>query len=221
MSSCATTTVEKLTILISRDGQGASGPGVLWSRERTHPGAARPLAPATTVAALPLRGGNSSSELASLGELAITSRRLSSQLARQVCMFGYEFYIDPSRCIGCEACINACAECETHRGHPMITVDFLNRQDSIATVPMVCMLHAANTDLAGSRHDGGREGWCTSEPGANQNPDVPGKHGQAGQHQKLGELAAINASTRSTNRYRHRQAPKITAEMRQAGRAVS
>jgi hypothetical protein len=34
-------------------------------------------------------------------------------------------------------------------------------------------------------------------------------------------LAAINASTRSTNRYRHRQAPKITAEMRQAGRAVS
>ena len=35
-------------------------------------------------------------------------------------MFGYEFYIDPSRCIGCESCVNACAECETHRGHSMI-----------------------------------------------------------------------------------------------------
>ena len=62
-------------------------------------------------------------------------------------MFGYEFYIDPSRCIGCEACINACAECETHRGHPMITVDFLNRRDSPATVPMVCM-HCDNPTCA-------------------------------------------------------------------------
>jgi len=25
-------------------------------------------------------------------------------------MFGYEFYIDPSRCIGCRACEAACAE---------------------------------------------------------------------------------------------------------------
>jgi Fe-S-cluster-containing dehydrogenase component len=62
-------------------------------------------------------------------------------------MFGYEFYIDPSRCIGCEACINACAECETHRGHPMITVDFLNRHNSTATVPMVCM-HCDNPTCA-------------------------------------------------------------------------
>ena len=62
-------------------------------------------------------------------------------------MFGYEFYIDPSRCIGCEACINACAECETHRGHPMITVDFLSRRDSPATVPMVCM-HCDNPTCA-------------------------------------------------------------------------
>lgn len=54
-------------------------------------------------------------------------------------MFGYEFYVDPSRCIGCQACVNACAECETHRGTPMIHVDFLDRANSIATVPLVCM----------------------------------------------------------------------------------
>jgi Fe-S-cluster-containing dehydrogenase component len=51
----------------------------------------------------------------------------------------YGFFIDPSRCIGCEACVKACAECETHRGHSMIHMDFIDRQHSIATVPMVCM----------------------------------------------------------------------------------
>jgi Fe-S-cluster-containing dehydrogenase component len=54
-------------------------------------------------------------------------------------MFGYEFYVDPSRCIGCQACVAACAECETHRGTSMIHVDFLDRASSIATVPTVCM----------------------------------------------------------------------------------
>ncbi len=54
-------------------------------------------------------------------------------------MFGYEFYVDPSRCIGCQACFNACAECDTHRGVSMIHVDFLDRRNSIAAVPTVCM----------------------------------------------------------------------------------
>lgn len=62
-------------------------------------------------------------------------------------MFGYEFYIDPSRCIGCQSCVNACAECETHRGHPMIHVDFLDRSTTIATVPAVCM-HCENPTCA-------------------------------------------------------------------------
>jgi Fe-S-cluster-containing dehydrogenase component len=62
-------------------------------------------------------------------------------------MFGYEFYVDPSRCIGCMSCVNACTECNTHRGFPMITVDYLDRANSIATVPTVCM-HCDNPTCA-------------------------------------------------------------------------
>ena len=54
-------------------------------------------------------------------------------------MIEYGFFIDPSRCIGCEACVNACSECETHRGHSLIRMDFIDRPNTIATVPMVCM----------------------------------------------------------------------------------
>lgn len=66
-------------------------------------------------------------------------RSAAGAAQKETAMFGYEFYIDPSRCIGCESCVNACAECETHRGHSMIHVDFLDRANGIATVPMVCM----------------------------------------------------------------------------------
>ena len=62
-------------------------------------------------------------------------------------MFGYEFYVDPSRCIGCKACENACAECDTHRGTAMIHVDFIDRRNGIATVPTVCM-HCRNPTCA-------------------------------------------------------------------------
>jgi Fe-S-cluster-containing dehydrogenase component len=54
-------------------------------------------------------------------------------------MNGYEFFVDPSRCIGCRSCVAACAECDSHRGVSMIHVDFLDRQNSIATVATVCM----------------------------------------------------------------------------------
>src|SRR4029078_6807865 len=59
----------------------------------------------------------------------------------------YGFFVDPSRCIGCEACVNACAECESHRGHSMIHVDYVDRPHSIATVPTVCM-HCENPTCA-------------------------------------------------------------------------
>jgi len=49
-----------------------------------------------------------------------------------------EFYIDPSRCIGCQACLQACAECETHRGQSMINFDFIDREETIATAAYVC-----------------------------------------------------------------------------------
>ena len=53
-------------------------------------------------------------------------------------MHGYEFYVDPSRCIGCQSCVEACAECETHRGKSMINFDFIDRQGTTATAAYVC-----------------------------------------------------------------------------------
>jgi Fe-S-cluster-containing dehydrogenase component len=52
---------------------------------------------------------------------------------------GYQFFVDPSRCIGCKSCMQACAECDSHRGVSMIHVDYLDRANSIATAPTVCM----------------------------------------------------------------------------------
>lgn len=48
-------------------------------------------------------------------------------------------YIDPSRCIGCNACVEACAECETHAGVSMIHLETIERGDSVQTTPVVCM----------------------------------------------------------------------------------
>ena len=51
----------------------------------------------------------------------------------------HEFFIDPSRCIGCNACVQACSECDTHRGHSMIQLDYVDAKNSPRTVPIVCM----------------------------------------------------------------------------------
>jgi Fe-S-cluster-containing dehydrogenase component len=50
-----------------------------------------------------------------------------------------EFFIDPNRCIGCQACFHACSECETHKGHSMIHLEYIDRSRSTQTVPVVCM----------------------------------------------------------------------------------
>jgi Fe-S-cluster-containing dehydrogenase component len=54
-------------------------------------------------------------------------------------MSDMEFFVDPHRCIGCHACEHACAECETHKGHSMIHIEYVERSTSVQTVPVVCM----------------------------------------------------------------------------------
>jgi Fe-S-cluster-containing dehydrogenase component len=49
------------------------------------------------------------------------------------------FFIDPNRCIGCQACVQACTECDTHRGKTMIHLEYIERNDSPQTVPVICM----------------------------------------------------------------------------------
>ncbi|MBS1705154.1 MAG: 4Fe-4S binding protein [Armatimonadetes bacterium] len=50
-----------------------------------------------------------------------------------------QFYIDPSRCIGCNACVTACAECDTHPGVSMIHLEQIERADTVQTTPVICM----------------------------------------------------------------------------------
>jgi Fe-S-cluster-containing dehydrogenase component len=57
------------------------------------------------------------------------------------------FFIDPIRCIGCKSCMQACGECATHRGKPMIHLEYMEREFSTQTVPMVCM-HCENPTCA-------------------------------------------------------------------------
>ncbi|MEX0665756.1 MAG: 4Fe-4S dicluster domain-containing protein [Acidimicrobiia bacterium] len=55
--------------------------------------------------------------------------------------------IDQSRCIGCEACVQACEECGTHRGHSMIHLEPIDVGVTTQTAPTVCM-HCADPTCA-------------------------------------------------------------------------
>src|ERR1051326_4873692 len=59
----------------------------------------------------------------------------------------HEFFIDPSRCIGCQACVQACGECGTHRGTSMIHLEYMQRSTTVQTTPQVCM-HCENPTCA-------------------------------------------------------------------------
>ena len=45
------------------------------------------------------------------------------------------FFIDHSRCIGCQSCVQACAECDTHRGVSMIHLETIQRFGQRADCP--------------------------------------------------------------------------------------
>ena len=48
-------------------------------------------------------------------------------------------FLDPSRCIGCRSCVSACRECDTHKGESMIYIDFVERRNTVASSPTLCM----------------------------------------------------------------------------------
>ena len=54
-------------------------------------------------------------------------------------MMNRTLFIDPGRCIGCQACVAACRECDSHRGKSMIHLDYLEEGATAASMPTVCM----------------------------------------------------------------------------------
>ncbi|HXF71055.1 MAG TPA: 4Fe-4S dicluster domain-containing protein [Actinomycetota bacterium] len=54
-------------------------------------------------------------------------------------MMGRTLFIDPARCIGCQACVVGCRECDSHRGKSLIHLDYLEVGRSVAAMPTVCM----------------------------------------------------------------------------------
>jgi Fe-S-cluster-containing dehydrogenase component len=54
-------------------------------------------------------------------------------------MMGTTLFIDAGRCIGCQACVAACRECDSHRGRSMIHLDYVDTGRSTASMPTVCM----------------------------------------------------------------------------------
>src|SRR5437588_11084623 len=68
-----------------------------------------------------------------------TGLRPSSKRRTMAVPDQYEMFIDPGRCIGCQSCVQACTECDTHKGHSMIHLEYADRSHSVQTMPVVCM----------------------------------------------------------------------------------
>jgi len=58
-----------------------------------------------------------------------------------------EFFLDPNRCIGCQSCVAACSECDTHRGHSMIHLQYVERPISVIDF-MATVCRALGIDYA-------------------------------------------------------------------------
>jgi Fe-S-cluster-containing dehydrogenase component len=54
-------------------------------------------------------------------------------------MLARTLFIDPGRCIGCQACVTGCRECDSHRGKSMISLDYIEGGHTVASAPTVCM----------------------------------------------------------------------------------
>src|SRR5215467_13446309 len=48
-------------------------------------------------------------------------------------------FLDPSRCIGCRSCVAACRECDSHKGESMVYIDYVERHNTVASSPTLCM----------------------------------------------------------------------------------
>ena len=71
--------------------------------------------------------------------VSITPKRAAGSSATEAAFGEVLFVMDPSRCIGCRACVQACEECGTHRGTSVIHLDDIDSSVTTQTAPMVCM----------------------------------------------------------------------------------
>lgn len=73
---------------------------------------------------------------------------------------GRTIFIDPGRCIGCQACVSACRECDSHRGKSMIHLDYTDEGHSVASLDLASRIGCPSV------RGGGAEAPPAHAPGA-------------------------------------------------------